>query len=50
MPVNYLDTFKAPEPGYLGGLFNNEPFYYYTPSTPKCESLFHYGGFERIIA
>lgn len=37
--VNYLDTFKAPEPGYLGGLFNNEPFYYYDAATPKCESL-----------
>jgi L-asparaginase len=36
--VNYLDTFKAPEPGYLGGLFNNEPFYYYGPATPKCKS------------
>ena len=35
--VNYLDTFKAPEPGYLGGLFNNEPFYYYDAATPKCE-------------
>jgi len=36
--VNYLDTFKAPEPGYLGGLFNNEPFYYYDAATPKCQS------------
>jgi L-asparaginase len=35
--VNYLDTFKAPEPGYIGGLFNNEPFYYYSPAKPKCE-------------
>jgi hypothetical protein len=35
--VNYVDTFKAPEPGYIGGLFNNEPFYYYSPAKPKCE-------------
>jgi L-asparaginase len=38
--VNYLDTFKAPEPGYLGGLFNNEPFYYYSPATPKYKNTF----------
>jgi L-asparaginase len=37
--VNYLDTFKAPEPGYLGGFFNNEPFYYYDAATPKCEYI-----------
>jgi L-asparaginase len=36
--VNYLDTFKAPEPGYLGGFFNNQPFYYYEAAKPYCES------------
>jgi len=39
--VNYLDTFKAPEPGYLGGFFNNQPFYYYEAAKPYCESLLH---------
>jgi L-asparaginase len=35
--VNYLDTFKAPEPGYLGGFFNHQPFYYYEAARPTCE-------------
>jgi L-asparaginase len=35
--VNYLDTFKAPEPGYIGGFFNNQPFYYYEAAKPYCE-------------
>jgi len=39
--VNYLDTFKAPEPGYLGGFFNNLPFYYYDAATPKCTCSTH---------
>lgn len=34
--VNYVDTFKAPEPGYIGGFFNNKLFYYSSPSTPTC--------------
>lgn len=37
--VNYVDTFKAPEPGYIGGFFNNRLFYYNTPATPVCECL-----------
>lgn len=37
MAVNYVDTFKAPEPGYIGGFFNNRLFYYNTPATPVCE-------------
>jgi hypothetical protein len=37
--VNYLDTFKAPEPGYIGGFFNNRLFYYNTPAIPVCKYL-----------
>lgn len=40
--VNYLDTFKAPEPGYLGGFFNNQPFYYYEAARPTCKSSVYY--------
>lgn len=35
--VNYVDTFKAPEPGYIGGFFNNRLFYYNSPATPVCQ-------------
>lgn len=38
--VNYVDTFKAPEPGYIGGFFNNRLFYYGSPMTPTCEFPF----------
>lgn len=48
-PVNYLDTFKAPEPGYLGGFFNNELFYYNSPAKPTCEYRGHLKSFVKLI-
>lgn len=36
--VNFVDSFKAPEPGYIGGFFNNKLFFYSTPAQSVCES------------
>jgi len=38
--VNYVDTFKAPEPGFLGGFYDNKLFYYASPSTPTFKRMF----------
>lgn len=38
--ANTLDTFKAPEQGYVGGLLSFQPFYYFPPSQPTFKQTF----------
>ncbi|GJN90029.1 hypothetical protein Rhopal_003026-T1 [Rhodotorula paludigena] len=38
--ANYLDTFKAPEQGFVGGLLSTAPFYYYPPSQPTFKRVY----------
>ena len=34
--MNFVDTFKAPEPGYIGAFYNNKLYYFSTASQPTC--------------
>lgn len=34
--VNFVDTFKAPEPGYVGAFYNNKLYYFSTAAQPTC--------------
>jgi len=38
--ANTLDTFEAPEFGFLGHLLSVEPFYHYPPSQPTFKKTY----------
>lgn len=38
--ANVLDTFKAPEQGFIGGFLSTVPFFYYPPSQPTFKRTF----------
>ncbi|GAA6006780.1 uncharacterized protein JCM10292_005450 [Rhodotorula paludigena] len=38
--ANALDTFKAPEQGFVGGLLSTAPFFYYPPSQPTFKRVY----------
>lgn len=38
--TDYLDTFKAPEQGYIGGLLSFRPYWYYPAVQPSFKHVF----------
>ncbi|KPV74482.1 uncharacterized protein RHOBADRAFT_31954 [Rhodotorula graminis WP1] len=38
--ANALDTFKAYEQGFVGGLLSTKPFFYYPPSQPTFKTVY----------
>jgi L-asparaginase len=38
--ANFVDTFKAPEQGFIGGFLDNKPFFYYPAAQPTFKETF----------